>query len=175
MSIFNGEVTENLNPFQEYLDKAKENKIESIYNYEYKYIKEIIWDTEKQLKFGNKREGYERFNTKDKSVSYSGVSSLRTVTDSANNSPVIGYVLETRLTQNDAYLRMKEQYDLAKNKLYKILEVKDTESFDYWFEQIIGYPSSENSILSHIREFGNILEQYANDDEFRKFLDKIKG
>lgn len=151
-------------------------------NTEHKYIKEIIWDTEAQEKFGSTREGYERFKM-DKdypgSMSFSGEIDLRIRTDREGN--VLGYMTESKRTNNDNFNHMLEQYNLARAKLMEILEVKDKENFEYWLEEEAPFRVSmrmgANETISAIESLERIINKYNDPDEveFKSFIDKIKG
>jgi len=157
---------------KKYIEMFEPHKLEAIYNKEYRYIKEIIWDDELNSTLGSTRKGYEKF---DKGlVSYSGEVSLRTVTKEGN---IVGYITETNLTSNVKSSMFREFYQMAKEETYRILDVKDKESFDYWLEDSGKGISFEgfNHYINGIKSLENVIEEYIEDEDFRRFLDKIKG
>jgi len=156
---------------QKYKDMYKPHKLEAIYNKEYRYIKEIIWDDELNKTLGNTRGGYEKYNKGY--VSFSGETSLRTVT---KDKEIIGYITETNLTSNVKWSLFREFYVLAKKETYKILEVKDIETFDYWLENSGNSLDNRdyNSYIMAIDSLESIINDYKEDKTFRKFIDKIK-
>lgn len=167
--IFNG-------PLSQYLENCKKHRIESIYNIEYRYIKEIIWDDEANNKFGNDRTGYEKFKNDFNypgDLTYSGLVDLRVRIDKEGNA--LGYITETKLTYNESYNIMYSQYSQAKEKLYEILEIKNRETFDYWFNNY-SYVNlkSGNDIIYSIKSLEEIIVKYNEEEEFKKFIDAIK-
>jgi len=176
---------ENYNgPLREYIINALPYRVEAIYNTEYRYIKEIIWDTEAQEKFGSGREGYEKFK-QDKSypgnLSYSGEIDLRIRYD-RENGLLLGYITESKRTSNDNYKHMVKQFEDAKEKMFEILGVKDTEAFNYWLEEYTGglfgfSRKGANETISAIETLEGIITKYNDpeEQEFKQFLDKIKA
>lgn len=175
---------ENYNgPLSEYIINALPHRVEAIYNKEYKYIKEIIWDTEAQEKFGSTREGYEKFQQDENypgGMSYGGCIDLRVRTDREGN--ILGYMTESKRTSNDNYKHMVKQFNDAKTKTFEILEVKDIKAFNYWLEEyasgLFGFSrAGANETISAIQELEEIITRYNDPEEheFRQFLDKIKN
>lgn len=169
-------------PLAEFLNNCKPHRVEAIYNTEYNYIKEIIWDTEAQEKFGSTREGYDRFKM-DKdylgNISFGGEIDLRVRT--INGVPV-GYITESKRTTNDNYNHMVKQFEDAKERLFEILEVNDKEAFNYWLEEFAGglfgfSRSGANETISSIETLQQIITIYndPHELEFKQFIDKIKG
>jgi hypothetical protein len=167
-------------PLGEFLENCKPHRIESIYNKEYRYIKQIIWDDELNEKFGSTREGYEKFKN-DRSIpgnmSYGGEIDLRIRYDRDSGLP-LGYMTETKLTSNESYKIMQEQFDNALKKTKEILDVKDEESFMYWLNNerppFGGWRRGANETISAIQHLEKIIKDYNEDEEFKSFLDKIK-
>ena len=64
--------------FKQYLTLVDNHRVEAIYNNSYRYIKDIIWDDEKNIKYGNTRKGYDKYKSESKGyMSFSGEVSLR--------------------------------------------------------------------------------------------------
>ena len=161
-------------PLKEYLERCKPHRIESIYNTEYKYIKEIIWDTEAQEKFGDDRSGYEKFKNDSNypgNISYSGEIDLRIRT--AKDGTILGYLTEKKMTRNDSYLIIQKNLEDAKEKTIEILQVKDIKNFDYWLEGKMYSSSGANEMISSIEVLESIITTYAYDEDFKSYLDKI--
>lgn len=168
--------------FAEFLENCKPHRVEAIYNTEYKYIKEIIWDDEANEKFGSSRTGYEKFkNDKDYSgsMSHGGTTDLRVRTDKDGN--ILGYMTESKRTNNDNYEHMLKQYELAKAKLIELLDVKDLTNFEYVLEEFSPFRVSmrmgANETIDAIEGLERIYTMYNHPDEteFKDFIDKIKG
>lgn len=113
------------------------------------------------------------------SMSFSGEIDLRIRTDREGN--VLGYMTESKRTNNDNFNHMLEQYNLARAKLMEILEVKDKENFEYWLEEEAPFRVSmrmgANETISAIESLERIINKYNDPDEveFKSFIDKIKG
>lgn len=173
---------ENTGPLAKFLDACKPHRIEAIYNTEYRFIKEIVWDTEAEEKFGTDRAAYEAWSKTDKGyergaldMSYSGKVDLRVLTERSSGKPV-AYVTETKLDRNKSQELMHQQFELAKEEVYKILNVANLSSFNYWFEEqnIYDWRGGANEIISSIEHLELIIKKYNKDEEFRSFIDKIK-
>jgi hypothetical protein len=168
-------------PLGEFLENCKPHRIEAIYNTKYTYVKEIIYDTELQELYGDSRDGYDKFKnrkldtTTATDISHGGVLDLRILTQDGKES---GAVIETKRTSNDNYNQMFIQYQLAKLKLLEILEIKDSGSFLYWYEEnYSGFNFSRggaNETITAIERLENIIIKYNNEEEFKEFIDKIK-
>ncbi len=166
-------------PLAKYLENCQPYRVEAIYNTEYKYIKEIIWDDELQDKFGNTRAGYDKLKN-DRNIKggfdFGGQTDLRVRT---YEDKIIGYMTETKKTQNDDFKILLKQYEDAKKEMYKILKVKDTDTFDYYLENNnISFSfsrSGANETISSIETLEEIITEYNDDPVFKRFLDKIKG
>jgi|SaaInl8_200m_RNA_FD_contig_81_619839_length_10764_multi_4_in_0_out_0_8 hypothetical protein len=165
-------------PLAEFLENCKPHRVEAIYNTDYRYIKEIIYDTEAEERYGRSRAGYEQYGLENPgSMSFSGEIDLRIRTDIDGN--VLGCMTETKRTNNDNFTHMVKQYDDAKAELIKLLDVKDIENFNYWLEEAAPFRVSTrmgaNETISAIEDLELIYETYNEDEDFKKFLDKIKG
>lgn len=164
-------------PLGKFLEETKQYRIPSIYNYEYRYIKEIIWDTEKQELYGSERAGYEKYKQDNlrTNVSFSCVHSLRTCT---LDNEIQGYIVESKKSTNENFNELYNIYNKARTELYTILDVKDKESFDYYIDEHVitsEFNLSENSIISRIKTLEKLIKEYNEDEYFKKVLDKIKG
>jgi len=176
--MFQFEEKEFNGPLGQYLENCKPHRTEAIFNKEYKYIKEIVWDDDLNEKHGSTREGYEQFKAENPGyISYGGEVDLRTWYD--HNGEVLGYLTETKKTSNDNYVILKKQFEDAKDELYRILDVKDRENFNYWLEEEVPLHTSfrldTNNVIENICELENIITKYKEDEEFKNFLDKIKN
>jgi len=162
-------------PLKEFLEECKEHRIEAIYNYDYRYIKEIIYDDELEKKYGNSRTGYEKFkNNEPGNMSYSGEVSLRTRVDKDDN--ILGYMTERKLNNNDKLNTIFEIYKNAEIRFREILKITSPETFDYWFYNL-GWTDEHldvNNLINKIKRLERILFDYNEDMEFRNFINKIK-
>lgn len=163
-------------PLKDFLDSCKPHRVESIYNKEYKYIKEIIWDEEKNNKYGNTRKGYDSYKQEiEGTASYSGEIELRVT---KKDGQIVGYFTETKLSSNEHLNLIFVQYQLALEKTKEILKVKDKNSFMYWLTNerppFGGFKMGTNEIVGAIQNLESIIRDYNEDEEFKRYLDKIK-
>lgn len=160
-------------PLADMLNKCKLYRTDAIYNEQYRYIKEIIWDDEYQEKYGITRKGYERFKDDHPgSISFGGKISLRSVT----NNGTVKYFTQEKKEYNTSLSEMINIYEESKDKMYEILNVKDINTFDYWFDDYTDFSfHCPNVIIDNIKELEDIINKYNTDDKFKTFIDKIKG
>ena len=157
----------------EFLNKIENHRTEAIYNKEYRYIKQIIYDDELQEKYGSTREGYERYK-RDLSgyASYSGEIDLRVQTD--RDGVILGYFTEAKKKVNDPLSEIEKIYEDAKQEFFNILGCTDTEALEYWLSDKIHInPMEANSYLYGVKKLEIILKDYEEDEEFKVFLDKL--
>jgi len=163
-----------------FLTECQDHRIPSIYNTKYRYVKEIIYDTAAEEKYGTSRAGYDEWkNTKkyDQSTSlgYSGVTSVRTLSD-YKTGEALEYILETKETTNDSLTKMLNILEKAEEEFYKILKVTSFDTFNFWFSDqydMMGRLEA-NGIISRIEKLESIIRDYNEDEEFRDFINKIK-
>jgi hypothetical protein len=167
-------------PLAKFLEETKQYRIPSIHNEEYSYIKEIIWDSAKQSKYGKERSGYEEFKQDSLknglNIGFSGIHSLREVKDKHDN--IIEYVLESKKTENNNLNELIRIYNDAREELYTILDVKDKETFDYYVDYNIieGYFRLEaNTIIDRLKDLEKMINEYNSDEFYKRYIDKIKG
>lgn len=155
-----------------YLKDLESHRTEAIYNYSYKYIKEIIWDDEKNEKYGDSRLGYDKFRKDVRtSVSYSGVTSLREITI---DNGIVGYISETKNQINYPLLEISEIWKSAREEFIRELGATDTRAIDFWLDDKIYIDYTEaNSYRSAIMELKDIIKDYNYDEDFRFFIDKL--
>ena len=161
-------------PLKKYLEECKIHRKESIYNKEYRYIKEIIWDDELQAKFGKTREGYDKYKN-DYSikghVAYGGFNDLREITD---DNKIIGYLLETKKSNNESYTELIKILNNAKQATINLLNIKDLVAFDYYLDtRGFNYYNSTNELIGKIEKLEEIIDDYNNEEDFKLYLDKI--
>lgn len=162
-------------PLAEYINNCKPHRVEAIYDTEYRYIKEIVYDEEKQSRYGSSREGYERYKRDMEGyASYSGELDLRV--QKSREGEVLGYFTESKLTSNESYKIMMQQYDMALSETKKILGVNDDEAFMFWLETEFswGFRNGANEIISGIEKLEGIIARYESDHDFKRFIDKVK-
>ena len=177
-----------------YLKDIQSIRKDNIYNYCYKYWtgdeNGMRLDVHMNNKYGQDRKGYEQYKNDSVvlpdgtlsepgqiDVSYSGVTSLRTVTDRKTNK-VIGYITETKLSDNPARDEAKIIFGKQLQAVMNHLEVHDVQSFMYYINQNMPQMDFRNSVdtyLNKVRYLLELVKDYNDDEEFREFIDKIKG
>jgi len=168
--MFNIKYKGYVSPLMNFLTECEQYHTGSIYNSNYRYIKEIIWDSKLEEEIGGSRASYEKYK-KNKNISYSGVTYLRTIVDNSNKA--IAYITETKRTTNEDNIKLYEILERATKELYKILKVKDINNFEYFLEnENILYASS---VVANIKALENIIIRYNSEPEFKAYLDKVKN
>ena len=172
----------NIAELRDIYSKASKINKELIYNYDYAYydlIEDSIVPNEKlNEKYGNSRKGYELFgkDNNEYGVGYSGQVSLRELYLRGTNE-VVGYITETKKPSRPFIQEAESLYEEAFNKLVELLDVKDEENLNYYINDNNSFDflskDRANEFTSKIYFLIETLEQYNNDEEFRKFFDKI--
>jgi hypothetical protein len=166
---------------KDYKNQIKNIRKDNIYNYEYEYWKGDKTHLEKDLKatklFGVSRKGYEKYKecNPDSIIDYGGVVSLREVTDSVSGE-TIGYITERKLSDKPHIDEAKKIFASSVDYVKEFLKVEDTEAFMYYLAQEIliqDFNTTVDNILHQIDNLETLLEEYQEDEEFRKFFDKI--
>lgn len=158
---------------KQFIEMIESHRKEAIYNYSYKYIKEIIWDEEKNEKYGDSRVGYEIFSSTSGRVEFSGVNSLRCEFDKDNN--VKSYILETKKEVNDPLMEIIDIYNSAVDYFCNKVGSTDSKILRWWIDSNIEVnPREVNSYLSAVKELNSYLIDYEIYEDFRLFIDKIK-
>lgn len=159
---------------KQFIEQIENHRKYAIYNYTYKYIKDIIWDDEKNSKYGNDRKGYETFTEEnDISVSFAGIDSLRTVYDMNNN--IQSYIIETKEEINHPLLEIIDIFNKAIDEFCKIVGSVDSETLRWWLDKELDTsPRDVNSYMYAVKQLDRMVDDYDNYDDFRQFIDKIK-
>jgi len=161
-------------PLGSFLQEIEEHRGEAIYNTTHRYIKEIIWDDEKNKKYGDTREGYERYKRDSNGyMSYSGVVSLREETDKDNN--IIGYMTEQKRQTNEPLKEIQEIYDRAVDKFCELVGgSSDSKVLKWWLDDNIHRDTQANTYMYGVKSLEEYLDEYSWNEEFKEFIDKIK-
>jgi hypothetical protein len=166
---------------KEYKDKIKSIRKKYNYNYSYEYWQGTDNKMEKNgmsiLAFGNTREGYEEYKREnpDSIIDYGGVVSLRKVRDETSGR-TIGYITETKHSDRPHIDEAEKYMNKAIKYVKKELGVQDEKSFEYYLEKEVrvqDFHRSIDNIIHEIESLECILEDYNEDEEFRRFFDKI--
>jgi hypothetical protein len=188
VQVVQGEKVENPNAtdtsvINDLLQKVSSVNKELIYNYDYIYYDldgtSLTLNEENNNKYGTSRKGYESFRSDSSgllSVGYSGVTSLREVytTDSLD---LVGYITETKRATKPYIKEASDIYDDALQEFIRLLEVKDLESLDFYIQEENPYDFMSkdrvNEQTRSVRFLLEIIEKYDDDENFKKFFNKI--
>jgi len=172
-------------PIGKLLDKADKIKYDKIYNYEYSYFlktpKGMVSDTETNHKYGNTREGYEKWknDNPDLGMSYSGVVSVREMYKIDNQSDIVGYMFERKLPDKPWLDEIDKLFDEAWQEFCTELDVSDFDSVEYFLFTDISsdWRNTGEDRISKFKILLSTIEKYNDPDEtdFKKLFDKIKG
>lgn len=164
----------------EYLKECDLQDREPIYSFRYKYIKEIVWDDEKNIKYGDSRDGYEKFKhsneyiRKDTSDSFYVV--LKETEDKVTREST-GYTIETKSINLKNQDKLKELVSNAQLECMSLLGIKSP-SFLFWLNGYSGYGgtyiNSIDAARHKIKFLIGIIEDYAVQEDFKDFIDKFK-
>ena len=161
---------------KKYLDQIAKTRKETIYNYKYTYFDPIEKDERYSKIYGESRKGYEDYcRDNNVQVSYSGIVSYREVID-RRTKDVIKVILEEKLSTTPQTDAAEEIYNEALQEAKKILKVEDEESFMYYVESNVyffDYRREVDGYINAINKLENIIEEYNEDEDFKKFFDKI--
>ena len=159
--------------FKQYLTLVDNHRVEAIYNNSYRYIKDIIWDDEKNIKYGNTRKGYDKYKSESKGyMSFSGEVSLRVETDKDNN--ILGYMIEEKKQINEPLLEIYKIWDDSKKSFFELLGASDPSLLEYWLDDKINVDiRCPNSFKGAIKELYDIIEEYNLNSDLKRFLDKL--
>jgi hypothetical protein len=169
------------NVIDTYLQKAL--SIEHAATNSYKYVYWINTpngmrlDDEKNHKYGESRKGYDQWNEDNPShtASYAGVVSLRTI-DDRDNGRKVGYITEEKLSEN-RWSEISILVDDCFIALCRELNVKDNENFKYFITTNFDYfdDGGRMELLDELEVMEQIYVNYHNDEEYKRFIDKLKG
>lgn len=165
--------------------QKKANKIEydNIYNYKYTYWvatpNGMRLDDERNHKYGDNRDGYETWQKEEPQgwiASYSGVTSLRTITDRNNDNRVVGYITEEKLSDEPWKKEIVNLVHDCFERLCEELEVKDRGNFEYFVFNDLGFEKDYKlELRTKLDKMVHVYNEYQEDEEYRAFVDKIKG
>jgi hypothetical protein len=168
--------------FNNYLQAAKSIHKDTLQNYEYVYYNKtpngMEYNNDVNEYFGNTREGYEKFRQEnpDSFVDYA-TTSLRPVRDNVTKN-VIGYITEKTLSCTPMRDEAKKLYKLQLQEVIDYLEVKDINSFMFYVDtnsENGSFGNDTSLYISKISYLVDLIEEYEEDEEFKSFIDKIKG
>ena len=179
-------------PLDIILQEVRKVDKKTICNYTYRYWKgdenHMILDRGLNEDLGESREGYERYKQRctllpdgtmadpgQVDVSYSGITSLRTLTDRYTDT-VIGYITEEKLSITPQRDEAENLYKEALVETKKILKVEDNTAFEYYVNENIHQISMRDSVQNYTQSIENLIEMINNynlDEEFQHYLTKI--
>ncbi len=171
------------NVIDKFLKQAEALNRENLYNFKYEYFVKTLHgykeDTETNHKYGTTRAGYEQWCKDNRSLiaSYSGVTSVRTITDRSNDdNKEVGCIFETKLKDYTWQKDIAKLVDECFVALCEVLEVKDVDNFKYFiYKDVPQYNDMDAVYISKLEIMVDVFEQYGYDEDYKNFIDKIKG
>lgn len=164
---------------RDFRDEIRNINKDFSYNYSYEYFIKTDngMEREEQLceMLGQSRAGYDTYRKykPDVRVSYGGVTSLRNIT---KDGVVVGYITETKLSENPHVEACKKLYDEALEYVTKELKVQDLENFTYYVQQNVSqwnFTREADTYRNGVDNILQLLEDYQEDEEFKKYFDKV--
>lgn len=178
------EINEAVTNIKKYYKKISELDKKLIYNYDYTYYdlmgETLVPNENWNEKYGSTRKGYELFS-KDNSglfgVGYSGQVSLRELY-LRDSLELVGYITEAKKPIRPYLKEAADLYEETLNYFKEVLEVEDEDSFKYYIEENgPGYDLyNKDRVQTEVNKIGylvELMEQYFEDEKFKKFFDKI--
>jgi hypothetical protein len=168
--------------FKSYLKEIQAIRKDSLNNYEYTYFNKtnngMEYSVDVNRYFGTDRAGYEKFKQEnpDSYVDHP-TTSLRSVVDRISGKTV-GFITEKTLSSTPMRDEAKRLFDLQLEEVIRYLEVKDLDSFMYYIDEkttTFDFNDSVEIYRNKLSSLIDIIDEYENDEEFRKYLNKIKG
>lgn len=172
-----------MNKLKDIIKDIGEIRTKAIYNYEYKYYKaanngNIELDNTRNNLYGTERAGYERFkqDTLDfgkTSVGYAGVTSLRPY---FTDDVLKGYITETKKQENTPVNALMSIKSRVREFIIEGMKISDLESFEYYVfnnEPTTSFKFTYDSVITQINWWVSMYENYLDDEDFKKFMDKI--
>jgi hypothetical protein len=151
------------------LTKYKKMLKQRLTSFYYEYLNnDFSLDVDISKKYNSTRKDYERFKEKHKVRPTNII--IKEVKE-GKSTKYIKEVKETRHYIDDNNLVLEKALD----EFYDILSVNDKENFIYFYTQYnIDYTSfTSPSIEEKIDNLEEIIYTYEDDEEFKKYLDKI--
>jgi hypothetical protein len=174
------EPTNEIDWFQK---EANRIEHENIYNYKYTYWvatpNGMRLDDERNHKYGETRDGYEEWKRQEPQSWYAdhgGVVSLRRVYDRDNENKTVGYITEEKLSDQGWKNEIVELVEQCFERLCETLNVKDRENFKYFVFNDLGFERDYKlELRTKLDKMVHVYNEYQDDEEYRAFVDKIKG
>jgi len=170
---------------KKFKDYSKELQLiykDTLKNYEYKYYNKTSMGMElnedANTYFGNNRAGYEYFKQEnpDSTVDYANTS-LRTVYDSVSKK-ITGYITEKTLSCTPQKDEARKIFNLQLQEVINYLDVKDEAAFMFYINaemESSDFNTSVDYYKSKVSYLVDLIQEYNEDEEFRYFINKIKG
>lgn len=174
------EPTNEIDWFQKTAAKIEHD---NIYNYKYTYWiatpHGMRLDDEKNHKYGDTRAGYEEWKWKEPQSWYTdhgGLVSLRRVYDRDNDDRTVGYITEEKLSDVPWKQEISELVEQCFERLCETLEVKDVNNFKYFVFNDLGFERDYKlELRTKLDKMVYVYDEYQSNEEYRSFVDKIKG
>jgi len=165
---------------EQLLENFKTLKKETTYNYEYSYFRkndqgDLIIDKDLNSLYGKNRNGYEKLKENNScKVEYSGVVSIRKAEFTDTKIEDI-YISETKLSYETYSDRLMQLEKDAKEYAIGSLIVNDIEAFEYFLNDRLEWDFNikPEHCFNNIRFYIQLVEDFQNDEEFKRYMNKI--
>ena len=166
--------------FKDFKKEIKNIRMDNIYNYSYEYWRgtdnKLFKNELANLTFGDTRKGYESYK-RENPDSYVDIANtyLRKVKDRVSGR-TIGYITEKKLDNTPYITEAGQIYKDALDYIRETLGVQDESSFMFYVYnniEIQDFSKSIDNYYHQIEKLEELLEDYNEDEEFRRFFDKI--
>lgn len=167
---------------EEILARVKELNKKIAYHYKYSYFnmnagRETTVNKELSEKYGETRDGYEAFRSDIlSSVTFTGDIAFREVTIQGEKEPKY-VILEEKVNVDNYYSDLVTIYNELKAKVINFLNVQDEDMFEWYISEYRTPGSvifnSKESVSKNIECLFDLIEEYQDNPEFKKYLDKI--
>lgn len=156
----------------------------SDFYYEYEYFdiinkdgyETILYSEEINKKYSNSRKGYEDFKRDHSNfrIGYSGEVSVRDIKNYDTNDK-IGYIFERKIIDKSYSDKLNVLYNYMKEEVISLLKIKDIESFEYFLKTFnVSFEFNIHSNIKYeIKKLYELVTEYNEDEDFKKFFDKI--
>lgn len=164
-----------------YKKRADEIRFNNRQNFQYEYwIKTpngFRSDDTLNHRYGDGRAGYEQWKIDNSDLVASAEQiNLRPIRERKDYDNIVGYITETKLSDSGWHSEIVQLSDDCFEELCKELEVVDVETFKYFvFTDTRGYENIDDELNAKLYAMVSVFDDYHNDQEFKKLVDKIKG
>lgn len=164
-----------------YKRRADEIRFNNRQNFQYEYFirtpNGFRSDDTLNHKYGDGRAGYEQWKTENSHLVASHEQiNLRPIRERNDYDHIVGYLTETRLSDNSWQTEIVQLADECFVKLCEELEVIDVDTFKFFVFNDIGmFDDVDQELNAKLHALVDVYDNYNDDPNYKKLVDKIKG